>query len=478
MTRSSDVNSRTSLAWAYAQAWVGKGASALIYMALGYLLQPAEFGSFAVASTFVVLSEMFVEQTMAQAVIQLPDPTPQQLGSLRFIALLLGSLCALGSVVMSLFFFQTTQATDVSIAWYALELAACPILIAMNAIPIGLYRRAMDYKTLARRTAVATIAGGVAGIVVGVLQGGGHALVALSLTYQIVSYWILRHRGNDILLNPSWRDARAFYTLMLVNGQPKAADFLESKGLELVVAQCMGLPAAGALSYASRVAQTLFTFLASPSLDAAWGEFGRRRQDQGQLLGTYQRYQALLSTTTLGLFFALALSSYQMIPAVLGSKWSVLHGLMPFLCLALIIRTKLYLATILIQVTEPNVSVSTAAMVRAILCLVFTMTGGLFFRDASVAGIAYALAGLAIVPPTGKHLAELSKRAATSLLIGTAGAMLVFGLGWAAYQALRHALHQPISSVLDGAIIAALSGAMLAAAAFRHRALLRGVQPP
>jgi PST family polysaccharide transporter len=362
MEQAKALNSRASIAWAYAQAWVGKGASALVYMALGYLLDPHEFGSYAVASTFVVLAEMFVEQTVAQAVIQLPDDKPEQLGSLKYIALLLGLACSGGTLLLSLFLWTSARPGELSMAWYAGELVLCPLLIAVNAVPIGLYRKAMDYKALARRTALATLGGGAVGIVVGAMHGGGHALVALTLTYQVLSYFILRGHHARIKLNVSWTEAQALRKLMIVNGQPKVADFLESKGLELVVAQFMGLSVAGTLSYANKIAQTLFTFLASPSLDAAWGLFSHHRDDKSALFGVYQRHLAILSMTTTTMFFALGMSAYQMIPFVLGSKWASLHQLLPWLCLALIVRTSLYLATILIQVFEPSLFVSSLAI--------------------------------------------------------------------------------------------------------------------
>lgn len=468
------MNSRRSIAWAYAQAWVGKGASALVYMALGYLLSPHEFGSYAVASTFVVLAEMFVEQTVAQAVIQLPDDQPEQVNSLKFIALLLGMACLVGTLLFSLFLWTTGQADNQAMAWYAAELAACPLLIAVNSIPIGLYRKTMDYKALARRTALATVAGGAVGIAVAAMHGGGHALVALTLTYQLVSYLILRQHHAGIATDWSWAKAKGLFPLMIVNGQPKVADFLENKVLELVVAQMMGLSVAGTLSYASRIAQTLFTFLASPSLDAAWGLFSGHRRDKQALFGVYKRHLAILSTTTLALFFALAMSSYQMIPFVLGSKWAILHELLPWLCLALIVRTTLYLATILIQVYEPSFFVSALAIGRAVLCLALTALAGYLTQIEATAVLGFALAGLAVVAPTGLHMKRhMEARMARELGMKTVLPIGIFCLGWLAYMQARSAMQGGGMSVwLDGVLIALLTLAVLGSSIALNRGAL------
>ncbi|KGM40997.1 hypothetical protein JY96_15635 [Aquabacterium sp. NJ1] len=471
MQKKKTVNSRAAITWAYAQAWVGKGASALVYMALGYLLDPHEFGSYAVASTFVVLAEMFVEQTVAQAVIQLPDDKPEQMGSLKCIALALGMFCMVGTLLLGLFLRATVQPSDLSMAWYAFELAPCPLLIAINAVPMGLYRKSMDYKALARRTALATLGGGTVGIIVAALHGGGHALVALTLTYQLLSYFILRGQHTHIALNLSWAQMRGLRGLMIVNGQPKVADFLESKGLELVVAQLMGLSVAGSLSYANKIAQTLFTFLASPGLDAAWGLFSHDRDDKAALFGVYQRHLAILSMTTTTLFFGLGMSSYQMIPLVLGSKWATLHQLLSWLCLALIVRTSLYLATILIQVFEPSLFVSSLAIGRAVLCLILTAAlSPITALGDTKAVLGYALAGLIVVAPTARHMSKrLAPSMAQELAFRTLVPIGIFGLGWLAYLQARALVHGDIKPWLDGTLIASLSAMALTASMGANR---------
>ncbi len=409
----SHVPHRLALAWAFAQAWVGKGASTLVYVALGYLLPPQEFGAYAVAATFLVLAEMFVEQSIAQTAIQLHDGHTQTIQDLHGVAFLLGGACACGSLLMAFatYFLYPTS----TIPAYSAALAVCPALIGLNAVPLGLLRKAMDYKILTLRSAWATIFAGALGIITASITSNGWALVVMSITYQLVSWVLLRKYRPKVALPIQLQDSRQIKHLLLLNSHPKIADFIETKGLELLAANILGLHIAGALTYANKIAQTAFTFLISPTIDTAWGQFARLRANAEPAFHSYKSMSAMLTMLGLPAFCILSAASYDFLPHLLGGKWLLLRDLLPLFCLGLLIRGPLYLSTVMAQVIRPNKFLSTLALIRSALTLGL---GGLlmtFYGHNATAVIGFCLAGFLVIPATMQTMISLDKRVATDL---------------------------------------------------------------
>lgn len=462
---------RLALTWAFAQAWVGKGASTVVYIALGYLLPPEEFGAYAVAATFLVLAEMFVEQALAQTVIQLTSEEPQGLRNLQTVAFILGILCSVGCLLLA--FVSHWQSPNAPISIYAAALSLCPLLIGLNAVAIGLLRKSLDYKILTQRTAWATGIGGGLGIITASIGSNGWALVVMATSYQLTSWILLRRHRPQLNMHLRIADIRHIKHLLLINSYPKVADFIESKGMELVTAQLLGLHIAGALAYASKIAQTVFTFLIAPTIDTAWGQFGRLRQHPETLVTSYQNMSMMLTLLGLPAFFLLSAASYQLMPHFLGERWVLLHDLLPILCLGLLTRGPLYLASILVQVIHPSPVISGIALARAILAIglssILMVTHGGNFT--AVAG--FCLAGLLMTYPTMKCIAPISKQVVGSLRNETVFLTVVFAMVWACHRWALHDHPDQQGLVYQFTVLLACVGATIILAGLRHQALLR-----
>jgi O-antigen/teichoic acid export membrane protein len=465
------ISHRLALVWAFAQAWVGKGASALVYIALGYLLPPEEFGAYAVAATFLVLAEMFVEQAIAQTVIQLPSEEPKTAQDLQTVAFILGALCSVGCLLLAL--VSHWQRPGSPISAYSAALTICPMFIGLNAVPIGMLRKGLNYKLLTQRTAWATGIGGVLGVIAANFGGNGWALVVMATIYQLVSWVLLKKHRPPLNTKLSVADVRHIKHLLLINSYPKVADFIESKGMELMAAHFLGLQIAGALAYATKIVQTVFTFLIAPTIDTAWGQFGRLRAQPETLEKSYRNMCMMLTLLGLPAFCMLTAASYELMPHLLGERWTLLHDLLPLLCLSLLTRGPLYLASVMVQVIHPSTRISTIALTRAALAigvsgLLMVFHGGNF---TAVAG--FCLAGLLVVYPTMRCMTPISAPAAASLRSETVFLTLTFTLVWALHLwALRQTSdhHGVIFQIL---LLTICAGVSIALAGIRHLKFLR-----
>ncbi len=243
--------------------------------------------------------------------------------------------------------------------------------------------------------------------------------------------------------------------------------------MELMAAHFLGLQIAGALAYATKIVQTVFTFLIAPTIDTAWGQFGRLRAQPETLEKSYRNMCMMLTLLGLPAFCMLTAASYELMPHLLGERWTLLHDLLPLLCLSLLTRGPLYLASVMVQVIHPSTRISTIALTRAALAigvsgLLMVFHGGNF---TAVAG--FCLAGLLVVYPTMRCMTPISAPAAASLRSETVFLTLTFTLVWALHLwALRQTSdhHGVIFQIL---LLTICAGVSIALAGIRHLKFLR-----
>ena len=465
------ISNKFTLAWAFAQAWVGKGASAVAYIALGYLLPPEEFGAYAVAATFLTLAELFVEQTISQTAIQLPDDETGSHSDLQSVAVVLGAMCSMGCILQSIYLYW--QNPDSNVALYAAAISLCPLLIGMNAVSIGLLRKRLDYQYLTQRTALATGVGGAVGVVTAIYVGNGLSLVAMATLYQLVSWFLLRPHRPQLSRRFDMTTVRRLKKLILINSYPKIADFLETKGVELLVAYLLGLNIAGALAYATKIAQTAFTFLIAPTIDAAWGQFGKLRTETNLIEKRFEQLSTIVSVMGLPAFLLLAIGSDRIAPYLLGDRWILLYDLLPLLCLSLLTRSHLYLATIMAQVLNPDIRLSLISLLRASLTVGLSAILMVEFELTFTAVIGFLLAGLLVVYPTMRRIRPISRRVSNLLFNETFFSTLAFISIWIIYTFINALAPGNLNIFYNIFSIAVCAGLGIIYVLFRHLTSIR-----
>ena len=66
------IAARSAL-WSAAETWGVRGVSALVFLLLARLLEPAAFGVMALASVYLMILQMLADQGFAEAIIQRPE---------------------------------------------------------------------------------------------------------------------------------------------------------------------------------------------------------------------------------------------------------------------------------------------------------------------------------------------------------------------------------------------------------------------
>lgn len=328
----------SGVAWSYVQAFAARLITGAGFLVVGWFIGPEEFGRFALVSVFLLLAEVVCEQIWSQALVQTKGDAKEAAEAVFRLSAGLGLLLSLVGLVLA-----GPVADLLGGQGYTamLQLAAlCPVLIGLCAVPVGMAKRRMDFKSLAVRTMWASALATAFGIYL-VIEGWG----ATGLVAQQVAFWSI----SAVVLwwNCGWRPAPRIKAGSLV-GLPKVlganlgvkmADLLESRGIELLVGALAGLAALGYFAFASKIAQIVFSLAAAPIVEvviasvakeATNDEAGRQALRRGQLMAS------LVATPTM-IFVILA--GGPLLSLVYGPKW--LGAVLPLqlLCAAYIVKS-------------------------------------------------------------------------------------------------------------------------------------------
>lgn len=328
--------------WSYLQSWGARGITTLGYLILGWYLEPPDFGVFAIVSATLVFVEMLCEQSLSQTLVQLKRIDPGRLNVIFFLALICGLIAASAILMLSdsiSFFFGVKELDTL------LKVAAvCPVLIGLGAVPVGLLRRNMEFRLLARRTVLSSGLSTSIGIGLVVAGFGVWGLVIQAVVYYSISLIVL-------WMHCEWRpglqfdisSVRRIVGLASWAAVSKFSDFAETRGLELMIGALGGVHALGVFAFASKLAHTAFQILTSPILDVVFTDVARHRSGPA-VINSIKNGQLVVATLPSVVLFALACGSEPLLSFLYSDRWSEATRSLSIMSLALIVRGMLFIS--------------------------------------------------------------------------------------------------------------------------------------
>lgn len=389
------VSDKAATLWAYIQNWAARGISLLVFFVLARLLTPAEFGAFAVSMIFLTLGEIFVEQLFGHAIVQRETVDEAHRSSAFWATLGIG----LGLAGISLVIAPSFAAVFDSPSVAPIIRALTPVLgfMALSAIPSALLRRELDYRALAKRTALSNLLSGAVAIAAALYGLGVWTFVIQQLVFQAVGTWVL-WRGT------AWRPQRRFEWRALKElfhyasriTLVKLLDLVETRVLEMIIARTLGIAALGNYALATRAQQSATQLLAAPLWESSIAIFARRQNDRAALGAALNDRALLASVLIMPVFLFSAATAESLVPAVFGRQWQAAVAPFQVLCLLGALRAIAFLLGAALQA----IGEAGAALVLGIARTVFTLCALPFLLVFDVTGVACAvLLGQALAVP-------------------------------------------------------------------------------
>ncbi len=202
-------------------------------------------------------------------------------------------------------------------------LAPLCALQAWNAIPEALLKRRFDYRSLAARTWLATIGGGVVGVYLAVNGAGVYALVGQRVTsavVQTITLWAML----------SWKPRREFdrpeaRRMVRIGGGillANLAGIINKRLADGITGAVLGLSQLGHFRLGWRFFDFIVQFTVTPLTAVALSAFSTIQHDHEKLRRAYIRLTQFVALASLPMFFGLGAIADLLVPVVLGDKWS------------------------------------------------------------------------------------------------------------------------------------------------------------
>ncbi len=392
-----DEKFSSGVLWSYLQSWMARGITATSFLIIGWYLDWKEFGQFSVIAATLVFVELVCEQSFSQIIVQLPEVSTKSLSSIFGVAMFCSLLFAMGLFLSAELVANIFNDSDLV---ELLHLAAIsPIFIGLTTVPMGLLRRELEFRVLARRTVLSSGISSAAGIALVIAGCGAWGLVLQIIIYYLISAGVLwRHCEWRPSTKISWEESDQLAKIAFWNATNKIADFAETRGLDLLVGALGGVQALGVFAFASKIAQTAFQTVSSPALEVVFAQIARQRI-KSNIKNVVLNGLLIIGTLPTGLMLGLACIATPLLSVLYGDRWAEAALPLSILSLAYLARGLLYvIGSALMAISDLRITSSMTAL-RSSFTLLFCLfasnwTGGLLTGTA----MGFLISALLVAP--------------------------------------------------------------------------------
>ncbi len=328
------------VAWMAIGNWIEQAVNFAVFVTLARLLGARDYGLLAMASVFIVLSEQLVRESLSEHLIAVEKAEPEDLNATFWLLAALG--LALGLVLVLIAPLAARAYGEPEVRSLILALAPSVMIVALNAVPVAILRRRLDFRILSLRAIAGVVLGGIVGIGMA-LQGFG--------VWSFVGQWLTLISTNAVMAwtavdwRPGLATSRAHLRRVAGFGAQvlglRAGELAATQTPLLVIGATLGPEATGLFSVAWRLVETLSFLIVTPLRQASQSAFAalaRQGGDAGGLLVDLSRLAAMVA---LPFFTGLGVLVGPIVGLVFGPNWSgaapVLAALAPmgvYICLA------------------------------------------------------------------------------------------------------------------------------------------------
>lgn len=311
--------------WSVVRTLASRGMNTVVFIVLARMLDPAAFGLVALASVFVALMQVFVDQGFSQSLIQRPELDGAHLDSAFWASLAIGA--ALTGVGIATAGVVSDALGQPDLAPVLRVLSFGLLISALSSTPEAVLTRELAFGRLALRKLVATAAGGIAGVAAAVGGMGVWSLVLQIIVQGAVGAVVL---WVATPWRPRLRFSRRHFRELFGFGSNVVLvtllNFLNRRADDLLIGAVLGARALGIYSIAYKLL-LLVTDVMTRAIDAvAFPVFSRVQLDPERMKRGYLMATRVSTAVAAPVFLAMAALAPEIVPLAFGDKW---HAAVP-----------------------------------------------------------------------------------------------------------------------------------------------------
>lgn len=309
------------VAWSVAQRWVMRLTGFATVAVLTRLLRPEDFGTIAVALSVVPLMYLLSDMGFATYIVQARDADHRTFSTVFWYStgagLVLGAGLA-GAAPLIGHLLGVPGVTPILEGFVPMI-----VVVAVGSVPNALLTRRMQFRTLAARSVVAGLTSQVLAVVMALTGFGVWALVAQSVTYQVVAVALAWPATRWL---PSFEFSREeFGKVSRFGFHVVGADvvaMLRVWGENAIIVTSLGVTGLGFLTIAQRLVQTAQDLSAAAILPVSTVFFAKLRASSGRLRSGYFAALGMTYTTVVPIMVTLLVGAPVLVPILFGSGWT------------------------------------------------------------------------------------------------------------------------------------------------------------
>jgi PST family polysaccharide transporter len=319
------------LFWSVAERLASQGITFAVLLLLARLLGPEKYGLVTLAATIALLGQMLLGETFSQALIQEKTIEPAHASSLFWMLAVIGTLSA------AVLFFAAGLLADIfsQPAVTPILRALSPLLVfsALQAVPVALLRRELNFRAVFAASTTATLLGGGAAIALALAGFGLWSLVANLLIQNAVSMvTIWRRSGFRPLLSFSRAHLAALWSYAQYTFLLRVMAFIANQSPRLIVGYLFGPAVLGSFSLGLRLIEMLHQLLVLPAANVILPMIARIRENAARLENAILGATHMTAVLGAGVYLSLAVTAPLAIPLVFGQRWLASIQVIQILC--------------------------------------------------------------------------------------------------------------------------------------------------
>ncbi len=277
-------------------------------------------GIVALALVLTGLIDLLIVQGLQTAIVQRKDLEREHLDSAFWIVLCLSLVAVALSYGLAVVYGSWTgqeRVVDV-VRWLALSW----IVIGVSVVPEALLLRRLDFRTLALRSLLSTLVGGIVGIALALIGAGLWSLVAQQLVRAVVSLavlWAATEWRPGIQL--SLRHLKELYRFAFPLAGQSILWFLTQRTDHSVVGSRFGAVALGPYALASRIVELAISAVSVPFLRVAVPALSHLQTDQTASTRAFERFTEVGAMVAFPGFVGLLIVAPELILVIYGEQW-------------------------------------------------------------------------------------------------------------------------------------------------------------
>lgn len=320
MTDDLKQTSARGAAWNLLQNLISRLLGLVVVAILSRLLDKSAFGGVALALAITTFAELLVNQGYGEFVTQTRDPTPRHLDTAFWFN---ASLGAVFTALIAIFASPLATALGDASATPVIRWCSLSLLIrSLGLVPAGMLVRELRFKSLSMRGMVASVVGGIVGIVAAFAGLGVYSLVLQLLVGDLAATAIL---WGAVAWRPGRQLSRDALAELTAFGTPLIGaallGFVSRRLDSAIVGSVLGLSLLGVYSLAQRVFQIALQVLNKSSVEVVFSALSRLADTTDRRQQAFLRVIELTAVLCFPTYVGLAIVAEPVTLSLLGARW-------------------------------------------------------------------------------------------------------------------------------------------------------------